>query len=49
MKSYNFKEVEAEILKLWEDNNTYKNVKHKGHGKEKFYWLQGPPGCLNHS
>jgi isoleucyl-tRNA synthetase len=42
-KSYSFKEVEAEILKFWEDNDTYKNVKHKGHGKEKFYWLQGPP------
>ncbi|MGV8086093.1 MAG: isoleucine--tRNA ligase [Candidatus Woesearchaeota archaeon] len=43
MASYNFKEVEAEILKFWEDNNIYKNVKKKGHGKEKFYWLQGPP------
>ncbi len=43
MKSYSFKEVEAEILKSWEYNNTYKNVKHKNHGKEKFYWLQGPP------
>jgi isoleucyl-tRNA synthetase len=43
MKSYNFKEVEAEILKFWEDNDTYKKVKHKNHGKEKFYWLQGPP------
>jgi len=43
MASYNFKEVEAEILKYWEDNNIYKNIKKKGHGKEKFYWLQGPP------
>ncbi len=43
MASYNFKEVEAEILKYWEDNNTYKNIKHKNHGKEKFYFLQGPP------
>jgi isoleucyl-tRNA synthetase len=42
-KTYNFKEVEPEILKFWEDNNTYKNVKHKNHGKQKFYWLQGPP------
>ena len=43
MKAYNFKEVEAEILKFWEDNNTYKNIKKKNHGKEKFYFLQGPP------
>lgn len=42
-KSYSFKEVESEILKFWEDNDTYKKVKHKGHGKQKFYWLQGPP------
>ncbi|MGV8171616.1 MAG: class I tRNA ligase family protein, partial [Candidatus Woesearchaeota archaeon] len=42
-KSYNFRDVESEILKFWEDNDTYKNVKHKGHGKQKFYWLQGPP------
>ncbi len=43
MKSYSFKDVEFEILKFWEECNIYKNVKHKGHGKEKFYWLQGPP------
>jgi isoleucyl-tRNA synthetase len=43
MKPYNFKEVEQEILKFWEDNDIYKKVKHKGHGKQKFYWLQGPP------
>jgi len=43
MKPYVFKDAESEVLKLWEDNDTYKNVKHKGHGKEKFYFLQGPP------
>jgi isoleucyl-tRNA synthetase len=43
MVAYNFKEVESEILKYWEDNNTYKNIKHKNHGKQKFYFLQGPP------
>ena len=43
MKSYNFKESEREILKFWEDNNIYKDIKQKNHGKQKFYWLQGPP------
>ena len=43
MKSYDFKATESEILKFWEDNDTYKNIKHKNHGKKKFYFLQGPP------
>ncbi len=43
MKAYDFKETEQEILKYWEDNDTYKKIKHKSHGKKKFYFLQGPP------
>jgi len=42
-KSYDFKEIEPEILKFWEDNNIYLNIKKKNHGKKKFYFLQGPP------
>jgi isoleucyl-tRNA synthetase len=42
-KPYDFKEIESEILKLWEDNETYPKIKKKNHGKKKFYFLQGPP------
>ncbi len=42
-KMYDFKEIEPEILKHWEDAQTYPNIKKKNHGKKKFYFLQGPP------
>ncbi|MBW2972839.1 isoleucine--tRNA ligase [Candidatus Woesearchaeota archaeon] len=37
------KEIELEILKFWEANDIYEKVKSKNKGKEKFYFLQGPP------
>lgn len=37
------KENEEEILKFWEANDIYEKVKLKNKGKEKFYFLQGPP------
>ncbi|MBW2993998.1 isoleucine--tRNA ligase, partial [Candidatus Woesearchaeota archaeon] len=37
------KETEEEILKYWEANDIYQKVKDKNQGKEKFYFLQGPP------
>lgn len=42
-KSYNFKEIEPEVIKFWEDNNIYPNIKKRNHGQKKFYFLQGPP------
>jgi isoleucyl-tRNA synthetase len=42
-KGYDFKAVEAEMLKLWEDNDIYPKLKRRNHGKPKFYFLQGPP------
>ena len=42
-KGYDFKALENDILKFWEDNNIYQSIKKKNHGKQKFYWLQGPP------
>ncbi len=42
-KGYDFKEIEPEVLKHWEDNQVYPNIKKKNHGKKKFYFLQGPP------
>lgn len=42
-KGYDFKEIEPEVLKYWENNQIYQNIKKKNHGKKKFYFLQGPP------
>ena len=42
IKQYS-KEVEEEILKHWEASDIYEKVKEKNKGKEKFYFLQGPP------
>lgn len=42
-KGYDFKDIEPEILKHWEDNDVYPKIKRKNHGKKKFYFLQGPP------
>jgi len=38
-----FKQIEREILKFWEDKKIYEKVKKKNKGKKKFYFLQGPP------
>ena len=36
-------EIEPEVLKYWEAQDIYEKVKAKNKGKEKFYFLQGPP------
>lgn len=36
-------EIEPEVLKYWEANDIYEQVRAKNKGKEKFYFLQGPP------
>ena len=38
-----FKKVEEEVLKFWEDNKIYEKVKEKNKDGKKFYFLQGPP------
>ncbi len=35
--------IEPEILKFWEKNKVYDKARKAGKGKEKFYFLQGPP------
>jgi len=43
VKPYDFKEVEAQVLKLWEDKAIYQKVKEKNKDGKPFYFLQGPP------
>jgi isoleucyl-tRNA synthetase len=43
VKPYDFKEVEAQVLKLWEDKDIYQKVKEKNKDGKPFYFLQGPP------
>ena len=38
-----FKKIEAETLKFWEDEKIYEKVKNKNKNGKKFYFLQGPP------
>ncbi|NQU78949.1 isoleucine--tRNA ligase, partial [Candidatus Woesearchaeota archaeon] len=40
---YDFKQVEEGIIESWEKNQTYPEIKKKGEGKEKFFFIQGPP------
>ena len=35
--------IEPTIMKFWRDNNIYRKAKMKNAGKEKFYFLDGPP------
>jgi isoleucyl-tRNA synthetase len=42
-KPYDFKQVEADVLKLWKDNSIYQKAKDKNNEGKKFYFLQGPP------
>ena len=42
-KKYDFKFVEPGILGFWKENDIYKKAKEKNKGKEKFYFLDGPP------
>ncbi|MBT7902522.1 isoleucine--tRNA ligase [Candidatus Woesearchaeota archaeon] len=41
--SYEYKEVEEEVLTFWEDNKIYPKLKQKGVGKNPFFFIQGPP------
>ena len=38
-----FKQVEKDILKFWEDKKIYDKVKKQNEKGKKFYFLQGPP------
>ncbi|MFW6449612.1 MAG: isoleucine--tRNA ligase [Nanoarchaeota archaeon] len=42
-RNYNFKEVEPKILEHWKNNGVWQKVKKKNKGKQKFYFLDGPP------
>ncbi len=37
------KEIEEKIRKFWSEHNIYQKVKEMGTGKQKFYFLDGPP------
>ncbi len=43
MQNYVFSEIESATLKFWEESGIYPQIKKRNHGKEKFYFLQGPP------
>lgn len=43
IKKYNFKEIEPEILKFWQEKEIYLKAKQKNQGRKKFYYLDGPP------
>mgnify|MGYP006273375013 CR=1 FL=1 len=42
-RNYDFKEVEPRVLDFWQKNNVWQKVKKKNEGKQKFYFLDGPP------
>lgn len=42
-ESYDFRVVEKEISKFWEDNKIYEKAKKRNQGKKSFYFLDGPP------
>jgi isoleucyl-tRNA synthetase len=46
-KNYDPNKIEEEVFKLWETNEIYKKIKEKNKGKEKFYFLDGPPYVTN--
>jgi isoleucyl-tRNA synthetase len=41
--NYNFKELEPEILKFWQEKDIVEKAKEKNIGKKKYYFLDGPP------
>ncbi len=43
MSNYNFKDIEESTLKFWNKNNIYQKAKDKNKGKQKYYFLDGPP------
>ena len=40
---YDFKEIEKNVLKFWQDNDIYDKIKKRNSKGKKFYFLQGPP------
>lgn len=40
---YDFKKAENEVLEFWSKNHLYSKIKIKNKGKNKFYYLDGPP------
>lgn len=42
-KNYEFKEVEEEILKFWDEEKIYHKANAKNKGKKPWYFLDGPP------
>ena len=42
-KHYDFKYVEENIINYWEKHKIYPKLKKKLEGKEKFFFIQGPP------
>src|SRR3989338_4825607 len=43
MDKYDPISQEPEILKFWQENKIYEKAKEKNIGKQKFYFLDGPP------
>src|SRR3989344_9580714 len=42
-EKYDFKAVEGKVSKFWLDNNIYSKAVSRNKGKEKYYYLDGPP------
>ncbi|MBI4140031.1 isoleucine--tRNA ligase [Candidatus Woesearchaeota archaeon] len=42
-QSYDFKIIELEILKFWDEKKIYEKLKKRGSKGKPFYFLQGPP------
>ncbi len=38
-----FKRIEADVQAFWEETRAYEKAREKNKGKEKFYYLDGPP------
>jgi len=43
LQNYDAVNQEPEILKLWKERRIYEKAKEKNKGKQKFYFLDGPP------
>jgi len=43
VKNYNPLLSEQKTIEYWKENQIYKRIKERNTGKEKFYFLQGPP------
>ena len=41
--NYDALKLEPEILEFWKKNSTYQKAKKRNEGKQKFYFLDGPP------